>query len=1271
MVNPSTEIDTGGGGGFLGLITFGLATKLFGSPTTTTINTGGATGNTSVPAYNGTSYLVFDRFALEKYGNQIPTIKVQVVQVNDEAHTGVSRNYGGGPLTLDKYGRATYIDFTGINSAKTYDIFTDELVSEIVFDDGEGPIFYDERGDNYIFRGGLLTPDIVTFDGLTKTQIDSHTIGSETNSGWMFFQKSGYATTTDAVGASYTYFIDSGGVITYLADEQFHVLSEEGIGWGQASNFYAVRGNGTHVFQLKNDLNGFHFLGFRTSETLLSYERVDEYGFTGAIQSTYWPAGDVFLVWGDGGGLAKFSNTGALVAQNSSLIVNFAHPTLAHFINYNNPERYAWFVRTDEFFEVDLLSLEETRVVKFTDISGFVEANNISDIAPVYLADRHALFISQSTGSDYVVYLDRPPGASLTVQDCVEFMADRMGVPPARVDASEATREIKGLILSNDNTRNALGQLTQATGYDIVEEDGQIKVKDRGRASVATIPLVAMGQEDAPFLERVFGEETELPWRVEYSFADFDGDFEANVAVAERPKDAVNTNQVMPIDAPIALTVDQAKTFAEKLLAQQWRERASVSFTLPVKHYALLSATDVVTVPDGVSGDVLTIALRRVTGVERLELEGVIDDSTGLDISLTGTPRGVPTATLDFSANDVIPVIIDSALPDDDIDNQDGLGLIARPVAGTDSVGQRDFGKSSDGENFEFIGISRGEPIFRVIDALGDVANQAVMDNGNTITIREDARLESVSFDDLLNYPFLNLAFIQAGTDWELVQFQTVTDNMDGTMTLSGLLRGLRGTEHLTGSHANADRLVILTDGYVRGCDVSDIGQARHFIATLGEDDEGAFVTQHTPSLEALRPYSVVDIAVDVDVALDHTITWTRRTRIGGSDLSGNDVPLSETSENYEIEIFEGPTLVRTLNSTIEEVVYTQAQQAADLSSIGAPYTIKIYQISDEYGRGTVSEYDFAGAGGDDNPHRYWRLYVTKSANSNAVSFLQWELYESDFGPNENAASLTYDASSEFNASYLAEYSANQILGDEAGNHWNSDFGGGPHWISVDYGIGNEKNIKSLGIVSRHVTTDQNPEDFIVQYSDDGTTWTTKWTEFGVTWQAGEYKRFTNPGDTSSYTGSPHGSHTEWRMYSMGAEGTNSQIVFAELEMRATPSGADQCSGGTASASSIFTGNVPTFGPDNAFDNNSSTIYAGDNTSGIDFDWVEYDHSSAVEVAEFALTARNDVNVTDTPKYMALQYSTDGTTWTTTYATAAQTGWVLGETRVFTDPNYI
>ena len=323
-------------------------------------------------------------------------------------------------------------------------------------------------------------------------------------------------------------------------------------------------------------------------------------GFTGDIRSTYWPAGDSYLVWGAGGGIAKFSKSGALIAQNSSVSVNTGHINLAYFINFNNPDRSAWFVRAGEFFEIDLTTLEEGRSVAFTDISGFTAAGATSFIAPYYLSDRHALFVSQSGESDFIIYLDRPPEQDVSVQHYVEFVTERLGIPLSRIDATAGTRTIEGAILSGDNIRRSIEQLLQVTGYDLTEEDGKIKILDRGSAPVMTIDVNALGEENDSYrLERTIARESETPKTAFLKFADVDADFETNVAKADRPSDAVDTNNVLNIDSPFAMTVDQAKTFVERLMGQHVRERAGINLKVPAQRYARLSAGDVITVPDG------------------------------------------------------------------------------------------------------------------------------------------------------------------------------------------------------------------------------------------------------------------------------------------------------------------------------------------------------------------------------------------------------------------------------------------------------------------------------------------------------------------------------------------------------------------------------------------------------------------------------------------------------------------------------------------------
>lgn len=85
----------------------------------------------------------------------------------------------------------------------------------------------------------------------------------------------------------------------------------------------------------------------------------------------------------------------------------------------------------------------------------------------------------------------------------------------------------------------------------------------------------------------------------------------------------------------------------------------------------------------------------------------------------------------------------------------------------------------------------------------------------------------------------------------------------------------------------------------------------------------------------------------------DLTLSWLRRTRIGGDAWETPDVPLSEDWESYEIEILDGESVQRTLSATSNSVVYTAAQQTADFGAPQSAIAVRVYQLSGSYGRGT------------------------------------------------------------------------------------------------------------------------------------------------------------------------------------------------------------------------------------------------------------------------------------------------------------------------------
>lgn len=119
--------------------------------------------------------------------------------------------------------------------------------------------------------------------------------------------------------------------------------------------------------------------------------------------------------------------------------------------------------------------------------------------------------------------------------------------------------------------------------------------------------------------------------------------------------------------------------------------------------------------------------------------------------------------------------------------------------------------------------------------------------------------------------------------------------------------------------------------------------------------------------------------------------------------------------------------------------------------------------------------------------------------------------------------------------------------------------------------------------------------------------------------------------------------HRYWGLLVTARPGSGNGVSIAEVEMRATSGGADQCSGGTASGLSSA-GQVPA----NAFDNNDATVwyYGSVPAGGL---LLSYDFGSAVTVAEVIL--RNAAvgstypGVTYGPAACWVQWSDDGTAW--------------------------
>jgi hypothetical protein len=205
-------------------------------------------------------------------------------------------------------------------------------------------------------------------------------------------------------------------------------------------------------------------------------------------------------------------------------------------------------------------------------------------------------------------------------------------------------------------------------------------------------------------------------------------------------------------------------------------------------------------------------------------------------------------------------------------------------------------------------------------------------------------------------------ALMRADGNAELIQFQDVALSL-GVYTLTTLLRGRRGTEVFTGGHAAGDLFVLLEGDSVqrRPLALDRMGDTPSYRAVgRGGELRDARTAQLTLAGNDLKPYAPAQLKATGSWGSNITLSWQRRTRIGGELIDGSsEVPLAEDTEEYELEILDGPggAVLRTETGiTTTSFTYTSGMQSADFGGAQTELSFVVYQISAQVGRGFGGE---------------------------------------------------------------------------------------------------------------------------------------------------------------------------------------------------------------------------------------------------------------------------------------------------------------------------
>jgi len=535
----------------------------------------------------------------------------------------------------------------------------------------------------------------------------------------------------------------------------------------------------------------------------------------------------------------------------------------------------------------------------------------------------------------------------------LDYVCTTSGLESSQVDLDaielmelDTTSPIAGYVIDRTKSpKQVIEQLQQAFQFHAVEAEGKLKFLPYELPSVAAISKsqLATSEYKSTRPQQNYQQERvadlELPQQISLSFIDIYRKYQTSIVRARRVGNPMGENNPQVV-LPIAFTSSKAQEIAEKILNLIWLRRKSYQFTLPPQ-YLYLEPGDVLSLPLSSGIQRVQISKMSIGANFLIQIEAIAYDGNFLIVSEPATPDSpdppeiLGTSTINLKVLD-IPLVQDS-------DSDNGLYLAGDTLGvwrGASIYISRNAGSSWQfAKNLELpstIGVCN--------TVLGSGSGATV-----SVTIRS-GELESVSPEDLANGE--NTALIGNA----IIRFQTATLTATNTYTLSGILQGKRGTEWATGGHG-ADELFVLLSDYLERVDglTSDIGLPLQFKAITGDQDlTDVSPISITPAGNSLKPYSVVNPAATKDATGKVQITWQRRDRKAGEATTYDNLPLSETSESYEVDIMNGSTVVRTLTSSTPFVDYSTANQVTDFGSLQTTITVRIYQLSALVGRGTL-----------------------------------------------------------------------------------------------------------------------------------------------------------------------------------------------------------------------------------------------------------------------------------------------------------------------------
>lgn len=517
-------------------------------------------------------------------------------------------------------------------------------------------------------------------------------------------------------------------------------------------------------------------------------------------------------------------------------------------------------------------------------------------------------------------------------------------------DVSGVSGDLGGYVQGDvASARDLIEPLLETFRIDMREEGGMLVFRSRAAASLAPVTVSVLAEEeDEPLWRETRGHDSDFPGGAILTFSDADNDYETGSVRSRRVAGA--SARLLHDSLPAAMGRDAALAAAEARLRAAHLSRRTVAFALPPQD-AALTAGDTVRLADGPSG------LFQVTRIE----EGALRRLEAREIAPGGADAPSAPAAKPVSgsgaANGFAPLVHFLDLPR----YEDGDAALFARVAALAKPWRRiavSFSAASEAYRTR-VRLERPARAGRLAAALAPGVSGR-FDRANALTVRLGyGGLSSADERAVLNGAN-RMAVLCDSSAWEVLGFARAEETAAGLWRLTGLLRGLGGSEDATAAGASAENAFVLLDEAVQplGLTAAEAGLSLNWIAEAAGASGGmAGPFAFSGGLRAQTPLAPVHARARRLASGDIALSWVRRGRVDADNWQAADIPLDEEGLGFRVEILTGAgTVKRRMEAAAAQATYTAADENADFGGQQAAIRLRIRQTGRIVGLGLPLE---------------------------------------------------------------------------------------------------------------------------------------------------------------------------------------------------------------------------------------------------------------------------------------------------------------------------